>query len=148
MRHCIQNSSQILDKGRCLVRKKVMVAMSGGVDSSVAAALLMEQGYEVLGVTFKLFENTTLGIDDRSRTCCSLGDVEDARRVAHRLGFDHFVFNFGSQFKRDVIQRFADSYCNGETPNPCIDCNRFIKFSRLMERASILDIEHIATGHW
>ncbi len=121
--------------------------MSGGVDSSVAAALLIEQGYEVTGVTLKLFSNEDIGIE-RSRTCCSLADVEDARSVAYRLGFNHHVFNFGEQFREQVIDRFASAYSCGETPNPCIDCNRYIKFSELLDRALVLDMDYIATGHY
>jgi len=128
--------------------KKVMVAMSGGVDSSVAAALLLEQGYEVCGATLKLFSNEDIGLETASRTCCSLSDVEDARSVACRLGFEHHVFNFGELFRQQVINRFAASYINGETPNPCIDCNRFIKFDKLLERALVLNMDYIATGHY
>ena len=129
--------------------KKVLVAMSGGVDSSVAAALLQEQGYQVVGATFKLFGGSQAdGRNVGSRTCCSLDDVIDARRVAQRLGFEHYVFNFSARFQQDVIRRFAASYARGETPNPCIDCNRFVKFNLLLERAKMLEIDHIATGHY
>ena len=128
--------------------EKVMVAMSGGVDSSVAAALLKEQGYEVCGATLKLFSNEDIGHEHTSRTCCSLEDVEDARTVAYMLGFPHHVFNFGELFREQVINRFAASYADGETPNPCIDCNRFIKFDKLLERALVLDMDYIATGHY
>ena len=130
------------------MKKKVLVAMSGGVDSSVAAALLLEQGYEVSGVTLKLYDNEDLGIDDITRTCCSIFDVEDAQIVAQLLGFRHYVFNFGLYFQRDVMERFADAYQKGETPNPCIDCNRYIKFSKLLERALLLGYDYIATGHY
>lgn len=121
--------------------------MSGGVDSSVAAALLKEQGYDVTGVTLKLFSNEDIGIE-RSRTCCSLTDIEDARSVAFRFGISHHVFNFGEQFREQVIDRFARSYMFGQTPNPCIDCNRYIKFSELLERAMMFDMDYIATGHY
>jgi len=129
-------------------KKKVMVAMSGGVDSSVAAALLLDQGYEVTGATLKLFSNDDIGIEERGRTCCSLEDVQDARSVAYKLGFEHYVFNFGMHFQRTVMSRFADEYVNGRTPNPCIDCNRFVKFSKLLDRALLLEQDYIATGHY
>lgn len=125
-----------------------MVGMSGGVDSSVAAVLLMEQGYDVCGVTLRLFDNEDIGINDRTRTCCSLDDVADARSVCYKLGIEHYVFNFGEPFKQEVIARFADGYKRGLTPNPCIDCNRYIKFGRLVQRAELLEKDKIATGHY
>lgn len=128
--------------------KKVMVAMSGGVDSSVAAALLMDQGYEVSGVTLKLFSNSDIGIEERGRTCCSLEDVQDARSVAYKLGFEHYVFNFGIHFQNTVMSRFVDEYLHGRTPNPCIDCNRYVKFSKLIDRALLMEQDYIATGHY
>lgn len=128
--------------------KKVMVAMSGGVDSSVAAVLLKQQGYDVCGATLRLFDNEDIGVNDRTRTCCSLDDVADARSVAYKLNIDHYVFNFSELFKKEVINRFAKSYEKGETPNPCIDCNRYIKFTKMIERAQILDCDYIATGHY
>lgn len=129
--------------------KKVMVAMSGGVDSSAAAFLLKQQGCEIIGATLKLIADSMVaGNDVRTRTCCSLDDVADARSIAHLLGFKHYVFNMGSLFEQAVIRRFADSYSKGETPNPCIDCNRFIKFSKMLERARMLDFDYIATGHY
>lgn len=127
---------------------KVMVAMSGGVDSSVAAALLARQGFEVCGATLKLFSNKDVGFEASTRTCCSLADVQDARSVADALGFDHFVFNFGDRFKEEVIDRFASAYLSGATPNPCIDCNRYIKFDKLLERALFLNMDCVATGHY
>jgi len=122
--------------------------MSGGVDSSVAAALLKDAGYEVVGATLKLFSNEDIGLEHGARTCCSLEDVEDARAVAFKLGFPHHVFNFRELFREQVINHFAESYAGGETPNPCIDCNRFIKFDKLLERALVLDMNYIATGHY
>lgn len=130
------------------MNKKVMVAMSGGVDSSVAAAMLKEQGYDIIGVTLKLFGNEDIGITDKTKTCCALNDVEDARRVSFKLGFPHYVFNFTDKFKQQVINRFTESYLNAKTPNPCIDCNRYIKFTELLNRASSVDCEYIATGHY
>lgn len=127
---------------------KVLVGMSGGVDSSVSAYLLKEQGYEVSGVTLKLFDNEDIGIEDKTKTCCSLSDVQDARSVADRLGCRHYVFNYGDSFLQDVVGKFARDYEEGKTPNPCIDCNRYIKFSRMLERALFLEFDYIATGHY
>lgn len=128
--------------------ERVLVGMSGGVDSSVAALLLQQQGYETDGATLRLFNNDDIGINDRTRTCCSLDDVEDARTVCYKLGIKHYVFNFGDQFKENVINKFAKSYEMGETPNPCIDCNKYIKFSKMIERAKLLEYDYIATGHY
>lgn len=127
--------------------RRVLVAMSGGVDSSVAAWLLKEQGYECVGVTMKLFGNETLSLD-KGHPCCTLDDVEDAREVARRLGIPHYVFNFSDDFEEKVIRRFIDAYERGETPNPCVDCNRFLKFDRLYQRAMELKCDFIATGHY
>lgn len=126
---------------------KVLVAMSGGVDSSVAAALLKEEGYDVTGVTLKLFDNECIGVA-RTKTCCSLEDVEDARSVANKLGIPHYVFNFKDLFEQKVIGKFIDSYEKGLTPNPCIDCNRYIKFEELLRRALAMEMDYIATGHY
>ncbi|HHZ02902.1 MAG TPA: tRNA 2-thiouridine(34) synthase MnmA [Tissierellia bacterium] len=130
------------------MKKKVMVAMSGGVDSSVAAVILKDQGYDICGATLKLFDDEDVLTSCRTRTCCSLEDVEDARSVCHKLGIDHFVFNFKETFKDEVIEKFARSYEEGSTPNPCIDCNRYIKFSKLIERALLMKKDYIATGHY
>ena len=126
---------------------KILVAMSGGVDSSVAAGLLKDAGNECIGCTMKLYSNEDAGIS-RSHTCCSLDDVEDARSVAYRLGMPYYVFNFSDDFREKVIDKFVDIYLEGMTPNPCIDCNRYMKFGKLYERAKILGCDHIATGHY
>ena len=120
--------------------------MSGGVDSSVAAVLLMKD-YDVIGATLRLFTNEDIQLDCK-KSCCSLDDVEDARYVASKLGFHHYVYNFGERFKECVIDKFNNSYINGLTPNPCIDCNRFIKFDALLKRAELLGQDYIATGHY
>jgi len=127
--------------------KKALVAMSGGVDSSVAALLIQQQGYETAGVTMKLFANEDVCIS-RERSCCSLEDVEDARSVAQRIGIPYYVFNFTGRFQQDVIERFVDSYVHGATPNPCIDCNRYLKFGALLRRARALGFDALATGHY
>ena len=127
--------------------KKAIIAMSGGVDSSVAAYLIKQQNYDIIGVTMRLFTNEDAGIDSDS-TCCSLEDVEDAKSIARKLGIDHYTFNFKDDFKNEVIARFIDAYENGRTPNPCIDCNRYIKFQRLLERADQLEYDYVVTGHY
>ena len=126
---------------------KVLVAMSGGVDSSVAAQLLCNAGHTCIGCTMKLYHNEDAGLS-ASHTCCSLDDIEDARSVAYRLGMPYYVFNFSCDFKEKIIDRFVESYCRGVTPNPCIDCNRYMKFDRLFDRARLLGCDHIATGHY
>ena len=126
---------------------KTLIAMSGGVDSSVAAYLIKSQGYDCIGCTMKLYDNEDIGIS-HNRTCCSLDDVEDARSVAYKIGMPYYVFNFSDGFREKVIEKFVRSYESGETPNPCIDCNRYMKFDKLYERARLLGCEYIATGHY
>lgn len=127
--------------------ERVLVAMSGGVDSSVAAYLLQDQGYECVGVTMRLYENDVAGVNPK-HTCCSLDDIDDARSVAYRLGMDYHVFDFSEEFEEKVIEKFVRYYEKGLTPNPCIDCNRFLKFDHLLQRAKDLDCDFIATGHY
>lgn len=127
--------------------KKVVIAMSGGVDSSVSALLMKKKGYECIGATMKLFSNDDIGLT-RKNTCCSLDDVEDARSVAQLLGIPYYVFNFTDRFKTEVIDRFIYSYENGLTPNPCIDCNRYLKFDKLFCRMKEIEYDCIVTGHY
>ncbi len=128
-------------------QERVLVAMSGGVDSSVAALVLRDAGFDVEGVTLKLFDNADV-FDEQESTCCSLKDAEDARQVCLDLGLSHFVYNFSKTFNHDVIDRFCNSYLSGETPNPCINCNRYVKFAALQERRRELGYDYVATGHY
>ena len=126
---------------------KALIAMSGGVDSAVAAYLMQQKGYHCIGCTMKLYHNEELGIS-HAHTCCSLDDVEDARSVAYHLGMPHYVFNFSDTFRETVIRNFIESYRTGRTPNPCIDCNRYVKFEALYERARVLGCDCLVTGHY
>jgi len=127
--------------------RKALIAMSGGVDSSVAAYLTKEQGFVCCGVTMKLFANDDIGLE-QGKTCCSLADVEDARSVAFQLDMPYRVFNFTETFRTEVIDRFIDAYENGFTPNPCIDCNRYLKFEKLFLRMKEINYDAIVTGHY
>jgi len=120
---------------------RVLAAMSGGVDSSVAAALLVEEGHDVVGVTLRLWDN------DTDAGCCSVAEIDDARRVAHVLGIDHLVWTFVDEFDAQVVAPYAASHAEGLTPNPCIECNRHLKFGRLLRRATQLGFDAVATGH-
>lgn len=123
------------------MRERVLVAMSGGVDSSVAAARLVEAGHDVTGVTLKLWGG------ESDSGCCSVADVEDARRVAAQLDIPHYVFNFSEDFRDAVVAPYARAYATGETPNPCVECNRTMKFGRLLRRATAMGFDAVATGH-
>jgi tRNA-specific 2-thiouridylase len=127
-------------------KKKALIAMSGGVDSSVAAALMLRSGYECIGVTMKLFDSEDLAAPPSG--CCSLSDVEDAKAVAFRLNMPHYVLNFADDFKESVIRNFIETYEKGGTPNPCIECNRSLKFEKLLQRARSLEFDYISTGHY
>ena len=126
---------------------RVCVAMSGGVDSSVATVLLQEQGYELSGVNLRMFHNEDLG-ESREKTCCSLADAEDAALVARRLGFPFYVFDFSQVFRDTVIRDFVNEYQAGRTPNPCAVCNRDVKFGALLQRVRALGSDCVATGHY
>ncbi len=126
---------------------KALIAMSGGVDSSVAALLMTKKGYECIGCTMKLYANEDIELC-RDNTCCSLDDVEDAKSVAKRLGMPHHTFNFKEKFRETVIDDFIDCYEHGMTPNPCIQCNKHMKFDELYRRGQILGCDKIVTGHY
>jgi tRNA-uridine 2-sulfurtransferase len=127
------------------MKERVLVAMSGGVDSSVAAALLVELGYDVVGATMKLF---CYGDDVPDRPCCSLDSINDARRVCQQLGVPHYVLNLESAFGHDVVDNFVDEYSRGRTPIPCVRCNTFTKFRDLVRKADAIDATFVATGHY
>ena len=128
-------------------KKKVLLGMSGGVDSSVAALLLLKAGYDVTGMTMRLRPDAYMQ-QSASGGCCSLDDIDDARRVCYQLGIEHLVLNFTEQFERDVIQYFAGQYAAGRTPNPCIACNRYVKWESLLRRSLAIGADYIATGHY
>ncbi|MFH0991796.1 MAG: tRNA 2-thiouridine(34) synthase MnmA [bacterium] len=129
--------------------KTVVVAMSGGVDSSVAAALLLEQGFNVIGITMKIYDFDEVGGNVTNETsCCGLGAMNDARSAAAKLGIPHYVVDFREAFGREVIKNFVDEYMHGRTPNPCVICNRTIKWGALLEKARALGADYLATGHY
>lgn len=129
------------------MKKRVVLGMSGGVDSAVAAYLLREQGYEVIGVTMQVWQDDE-GFKEREGGCCSLSAVDDARMVADTLGIPFYVMNFKEVFREKVIDYFVEEYVEGRTPNPCIACNKYIKFDELLHRAEALGADYVATGHY
>lgn len=129
-------------------KKKVVVGMSGGVDSSVAAWLLKEQGYEVIGVTMQIWQDEAEQVLEEQGGCCGLSAVEDARRVAAMLDIPYYVMNFKSEFKKNVMDYFVAEYLRGHTPNPCIACNRYVKWESLLKRSMDIGADYIATGHY
>lgn len=130
------------------MKKKVVVGMSGGVDSSVAAHLLKKQGYEVIGVTMQIWQEEASETVEENGGCCGLSAVEDARRVAERLEIPYYVMNFREEFQKNVIDYFVEEYQNGRTPNPCIACNRYVKWESLLQRSLEIGADYIATGHY
>ena len=128
--------------------KKVVVGMSGGVDSSVAAMLLKQQGYDVVGVTMQIWQDEAEEVQQENGGCCGLSAVDDARRVAETIGIPYYVMNFKDDFRKNVMDYFADSYLKGQTPNPCIACNRYVKWEALLERSLQIGADYIATGHY
>ncbi len=129
-------------------KKRVLVAMSGGVDSSVAAVKLIEAGYDVIGVTMQVWDYTSCSIEEGKGTCCSSVDVDDARAVADKYNFPFYVLNCEAKFKEKVITPFINSYLKGETPLPCADCNTFLKFDHLIQKMNDLNCDYLATGHY
>ncbi len=128
-----------------MAKERVIAAMSGGVDSAVAAGLLLEAGYDVVGITMKMY---TASKPVHAKSCCGIDDFDDARRSAATLGIPHYVLDFEEAFKRNVVERFADDYAAGRTPNPCVSCNNFVKLGTLAQYADRLDARYVATGHY
>lgn len=128
--------------------EKIVVGMSGGVDSSVAAYLLKKQGYEVIGVTMQIWQDEEVVSQEENGGCCGITAVEDARRVAEHLDIPYYVMNFKEEFKRNVMNYFVEEYLQGRTPNPCIACNRYVKWESLLKRSLEIGADYIATGHY
>lgn len=129
-----------------MAKKKVVVGMSGGVDSSVAAYLLKEQGYDVIGVTMQIWQEEDQFTQQENGGCCGLSAVDDARRVAQMLEIPYYVMNFRKEFQKNVIDYFVKDYLEGRTPNPCIACNRYVKWESLLQRSMEIGADYIATG--
>lgn len=130
------------------MKKKVVVGMSGGVDSSVAAYLLKEQGYDVIGITMQIWQEEEAVLQEENGGCCGLSAVDDARRVAESLDIPYYVMNFKKEFKKEVMDYFVEEYLQGRTPNPCIACNRYVKWEALLKRSLEIEADYIATGHY
>ena len=130
------------------MQKKVVIGMSGGVDSSVAAYLLQKQGYDVIGVTMQIWQDEEEEAKSENGGCCGLSAVDDARRVADALAIPYYVMNFKKEFQAEVIDYFIEEYLNGRTPNPCIACNRYVKWESLLKRSLDIGADYIATGHY
>lgn len=148
MRKKRKNHMQYKNEAKIKSRGRVLVAMSGGVDSSVAAALLVEQGYEVIGATMQVWDYGQCDITEGNGTCCSSIDVDDARSVADRINIPFYVLNCEAKFKASVIDPFINAYLNGETPLPCVNCNTYLKFDHLIKKMKELDCDFLATGHY
>lgn len=142
------NTNENLKKEKPKSKGRVLVAMSGGVDSSVAASLLVDQGYEVVGATMQVWDYTNCDITEGSGTCCSSLDVDDARSVADRLNIPFYVLNCEAKFKASVIDPFIKAYLDGQTPLPCVNCNTYLKFDHLVKKMNELDCDFLATGHY
>lgn len=144
----LKNGMDFLNGGKMSNKKKVVVGMSGGVDSSVATYLLKEQGYEVIGVTMEIWQEESHFQSSENGGCCGLSAVEDARRVAWKLDIPYYVMNFRREFSDNVISYFLKEYLQGRTPNPCIACNRYVKWEALLQRSIEIGADYIATGHY
>lgn len=129
-------------------KARVLVAMSGGIDSSVAAVMLHQQGYEVIGLTMKTWDYASSGVQGKETGCCSLDSINDARALAVRFGFPHYILDIRDEFGGHVIDDFVSEYLAGRTPNPCVRCNTHIKWEALLKRADQLKCDYIATGHY